>query len=277
MVEKEINQLKRGRVLGKVREPKKIPIVGEVTDSASVLKDSIAKKHPQYTSGNHIPSQSLSIEKTTTVDMINEVSTPFETRSESHDCSIAKQKKDYRNPRNNSSGHRPTRSTQHEELDPIEEFSDNTHYSSDTHSKRKSGHPSRHDGSHNHDRTPHFQNHSHDCCGKETGHCKESYTQANSDYLSQNNRTDGRLSNAAKCFRKDYGDGETYDRQCPKESKCGIKCLWNKILTFLGLKTATSNKHIRMTDGHSRRRQLNQSKEVNRHSNGQGNRRNRNY
>ncbi|MDR0418131.1 MAG: hypothetical protein LBH08_01695 [Puniceicoccales bacterium] len=275
MIEKEINQLKRGRILGKVREPKKIPSVGEVTDSASVLKDSIAKKHPQHTPKDHTPSQGISIEKTTTVDSIKEASTPFETRSESHDCSAAKQKKDYRNSRNNSSGHHPMRSAQHGELNSIEELNDNTCYSSDTHSKRKSGRFSKYDILHNHNRTSHSQNNSHDCYGKETGPCKASYAQANPvDYSSSNNRIDSRLSNAAKHLRKGYRDDETW--QYRKESKHGIKCFWNKILTFLGLKTQATNKYA-STDGHGGKCQLNQSKGASRHSNGQSNRRNRNY
>jgi hypothetical protein len=265
MVKKEINQLKRGRILGKAREQRRVSAVGEVTDSASVLTDSIAKNHPRHAHEDYVSSPNLSIEKTTTVDTINEVSIPFGVNA-SHDSAV-EQKNNYHHSRNNSSDRR--RSTQHKEPGPKEEFDDDMNYSPGASLGRKSGHSIGRDDSHNRNRIAQSPNKSYDCCEKEAD-CREgSYAQENPSCASQN-------SNPAKCSQSFYGDDKIFNRQSPKESKCGIKCLWSKVLTFLGLKTTASDRHIKTMDSHSKGCSLNQTKEVNRRPNSQSNRRNRN-
>lgn len=55
----EVNQLKRGRVSGKARAPRKSTAVGEISDPTSVLNDSISQKE------TYVPQA-----KTTTVDTV---------------------------------------------------------------------------------------------------------------------------------------------------------------------------------------------------------------
>ncbi|MDR0590452.1 MAG: hypothetical protein LBG09_01155 [Puniceicoccales bacterium] len=70
MSDKEVNQLKRGRMQRLAREQKKSSSVGEITDPFIVLNDSISvKNRPQDTdSGDYIPSESKNSAKTTSVD-----------------------------------------------------------------------------------------------------------------------------------------------------------------------------------------------------------------
>lgn len=82
MSDKEINPLKRGRVQNKSRSPKKSPTVGEISDPASVLNDSISQGRTTKKINNE------PIEKTTTVDdplcdpIEQELSTEKPSRSE---------------------------------------------------------------------------------------------------------------------------------------------------------------------------------------------------
>ncbi|MDR1303170.1 MAG: hypothetical protein LBJ81_00950 [Puniceicoccales bacterium] len=70
MSDKEVNQLKRGRMQRSAREQKKSSSVGEITDPFIVLNDSISvKNRPQECdSGDYIPSESKNSVKTTSVD-----------------------------------------------------------------------------------------------------------------------------------------------------------------------------------------------------------------
>jgi hypothetical protein len=70
MSDKEVNQLKRGRMQRLAREQKKSSPVGEITDPFIVLNDSISvKNRPQDSdSGDYIPSKSKNNAKTTSVD-----------------------------------------------------------------------------------------------------------------------------------------------------------------------------------------------------------------
>ncbi|UPA28202.1 MAG: hypothetical protein LW808_002745 [Verrucomicrobiota bacterium] len=77
----EINQLKRGRVSGKARAPKKNATVGEISDPTSVLNDSISQKNsPSSSQQAEVLIQETTVEsaptgKTTTVDelLVDEV------------------------------------------------------------------------------------------------------------------------------------------------------------------------------------------------------------
>jgi hypothetical protein len=281
MMEKEINQLKRGRVQGKTREPKKISSVGEITSPESVLNDSISQSRPpnlsrsNYTRENknrtyekkspdfedYAPSENANVPKSTTVDDI----TPFpDSPGQESETS------NFRNG-NRSGGSRSSNRQGSSTYGNITTTDDDSALLPGQESESSN-----------------FRN------GNRSGGPRSSNRQGSNAY-GNNRRGDRPVTNFNKDLTKNFDEksgrpknicansccppytahrdecsdeNEAFAKRCIEEkSKCGVKCFWNKILSFFGWKKSPCN--CQEKSASSKNDQL--SRENNRNSNSRGN------
>jgi hypothetical protein len=239
MLEKEINPLKRGRIQNLPRGQKKKSTPGEISDPFTVLNDSIAVK-------NHSPSGTANGRISPQSEVPNDhIAFPNEALND-HVSPKDEPYNDYvLSPERNDNA----KTTTVDAADPLP----------DQDNPEESGAIAPNGGD---NRPRNFRNNSR----RNESHSNGSNRAFGDENRSSGgNRATGNENRGSRCE-------EWKEQPCPKSS-CGIKCLWNKILSFFGFGAQQGKGHQQgKSCGCSKSYDREGNRPVSRHSNSRGGR-----